>query len=38
MPEQDDELPPWLGERMRRTTNELFRADWERGLDEEPQE
>jgi len=31
----DDELPPWLGERMRRTTFDIFRADFERGQDEE---
>lgn len=25
----DEELPPWLGERIRRTTNDIHRAAYE---------
>lgn len=29
----DDELPPWLGERMRDTTHHIHRAAFEAALD-----
>ncbi|WP_424682955.1 hypothetical protein [Frateuria sp. YIM B11624] len=31
----DDELPPWLGERLRQATHDIYRAEFERAQDEE---
>jgi hypothetical protein len=36
--DDDDELPPWLGERLRQATRDIFRAQFERDQeDKEPQ-
>ena len=35
MPDPDDELPPWLGQRHRDTTYQLFRAAEEARQDEQ---